>query len=189
MMMMNSRVTQNGNMGVSLPSSSSPSTWWSTTNHWQTPGTLLFHKPRCFFRLICSDFPILFSSKCWPFSMQMNHGQTKRKTTEKQVSRAPCARRQSKLFSWNFIELTRFSNETRCKFCFFFDTETKKKKEVCPAPLTLCRSGRRDVMMMMIIRTAGRVSHGVVTIPANDRIACAVKTKKNKQNENRTRCI
>lgn len=137
MMMMNSRVTQNGNMGVSLPSSSSPSTWWSTTNHWQTPGTLLFHKPRCFFRLICSDFPILFSSKCWPFSMQMNHGQTKRKTTEKQVSRAPCARRQSKLFSWNFIELTRFSNETRCKFCFVFDTETKKKRR-CALPHSLC---------------------------------------------------
>jgi hypothetical protein len=77
-------------------------------------------------------------------------------------------------------------NKMQVLFCFsLIQKKKKKKKEVCPAPHTLCRSGRRDVMMMMIIRTAGRVSHGVVTIPANDRIACAVKTKKNKMRTER----
>lgn len=78
-------------------------------------------------------------------------------------------------------------NKMQVLFCFWY--RNQKKKEVCPAPLTLCRSGRRDVMMMMIIRTAGRVSHGVVTIPANDRIACAVKTKKTKWEQNAVHII
>jgi hypothetical protein len=53
-------------------------------------------------------------------------------------------------------------------------------------PLTLCRSGRRRDVVMMIIRAAGRFGNSVVTIPTNDWIAYIDQSNKKNKNKMKT---